>query len=318
MKVKAPGFRVRSSYSVAFSPDGEHLAIVGREVVLWSVSQRKRLRSNSMLKHPSDVAFSPSGQSFCIKNTAGEILTCETASADPVARFIPEFPDEGSGVVYDSESRIVDGSWAGDIRIRSAEDLRPHVVWRAERTMVSSVLRARNGDAWAFAICPKHGHPEFESGADCILVSPSPDPDRLVPLQRQWSQLRGAVLSPSGEQIAVRFGAKEHFVEVVDTRSAKTRAIAAATQGGTNGSMCWSPDGEYLILVERCGFSFRRASNLQEVGWLPCEYPSSVAFSPAAHLIALGDWSNGLVLPWPASLSEFKPRDQPVLGPGAV
>lgn len=318
MKIKPPGFRVRSSYSIAFSPDGEHLATVGREVVLWSVSRRKRLRSNSMLKHPSNVAFSPDGLCFCIKSTAGEILTCVTASADPLARFIPDFHDEGPGVLYFGEHRIVDGSWAGEIRVRPSGDLRPHVIWSAEQTQVNSVLRAADGDAWAFAVCPKHGHPEFERGADSIFVSPSPDPAAFVPLQRQWSMLRSAALSPTGKRLAVRFGAKEHFVEVVDTRSSQVLATAVATQGGTDWSMCWSPGGEHLILVERGGFSFRRASDLREVGWLPTEYPSSVAFSPGAHLIALGDWSNGFVMPWPALLSELRLRDHSVLSTGAV
>ena len=308
MKIKAPGFRIRSSHSVAFSPDGEHLATIGRDVVLWSVSSRKRLRSNSMLKHPQDVAFSPSGRSFCIKNTLGEILTCETASADPVERFIPEQQDEGPRPVYYGEDHLIDGSWSGQVRVRHIDSLAPHVVWSAEQTMVTEVLRSSAGTLWAFAVSAKHGHPEFESGADRIFTSTAPETGFLVSLPRRWSLLRSAALSPSGEYVAVRFDAGEHIVEMVDARSSETLATTTAIPGGTGWRMHWSPEGDYLILIERGGFSFRSASDLQEVGWLPSEFASDVAFSPSGQLVALGDWSNGFVAPWPALLTELGPR----------
>lgn len=308
MKIKAPGFRVGPSYSLAFSPDGQYLAAVGRSVVLWSVSRRERLRSNSVLKDPAFVAFSPTGTSLAIKNTVGEIVVCETATADPMARYVPGKVDEGPGPVFYRNDLMIDASWSGEIRVRSTADLTPRVLWSASNVMVEDVMCAVGGRPWAFTVSRKHGDAEVGSPADFVLLNDDPELAGFVKLQPAWQVLRSAALSPSGEHLAVRFGAKEHFVEIVEVRTSKKLSTAEIGQGGTGWRMCWSPESTHVVLVERSGFSFRAAHDLREVAWLPSEYPADVAFSPAGNLIALGGWKNGIVAPWPAVLDQLQPR----------
>lgn len=54
-------------YEVAFSPDGQLLAVIGRDVVLWDFPRgEKRFRVHP-LSHPSHVAFSRSGDRLAVK-----------------------------------------------------------------------------------------------------------------------------------------------------------------------------------------------------------------------------------------------------------
>lgn len=313
MKVAAPGFSIRRSYHVTFSPDGDHLAVIGRDVVLWSVRERKPLRACRQPRNPSAVDFSPDGARFVVKSTHGELLVCETATAQPIARFAPEEQDEGANPLFASNDRIIDGSWSGEIRVRDATDLTPRVLWRDAHRMVTQVVRSAG--RWAFVATATHRHPDFESdtGGDQVLLGEAPEGRPLRALGRRWRFLHAAALSPVADRVAVRYGTTEPAIEVVDAATGRVTAAGASAFGGTTHEIAWSPDGRVLVLVEAGGFSFRDAADLREIGWLPNEYAASVCFSPDGRLIACGGWQAGLVAPWPELLASV-PHGRP---PGA-
>lgn len=315
MKAKSPGFRVGSAYATAFSADGEHLAVVGRDVVLWSVGRRRRVRSNRMLRHPSSLAFSPSGRLFAAKNTTGEILVCDTATADPVSRFFPTNDDEGPGPWFRNESELVDGSWASEVRTRNLGDLKPSVLWRREHTMVASLVRAAAVDLWAFTAIAKATAAGQPPKPDHVFVGVITDAGAFSCVPGSWSFVRDIALAPDGETFALRFGTPDHKLAIVKAKSGAQMAQAPLTQGGTGWSTSWSPDGSTIVLVEKGGFSFRDSRDLREMGWLPVQYPASISFAPSGTLIALGSWAEGIVAPWPALLETLRPRNASSVSP---
>jgi hypothetical protein len=310
MQLRAPGFRIRSSsYQLAFSPGGDCLAVVGRDVALWSVPKRARLRSARLLSHPASVAFAPSGSVFAVKNTGGEILLCQTATAATLSRFVPDRHDEGANLMFLSESTLLDASWAGEVRVREASNLTPRIVYSAPHSMVTRVSRSRGEGLYACVVEAIHTHPEFEAGADHVLISARPEAGDFAPVGASRRFLRTAALAPSGRTLALRYGTPEHTLAIVDVATGRVAASTAVTQGGTGWALEWSGDGRYVALVESGGFSFRDAETLREVGWLPSPYPSAVDFAPDRGLVALGDWEGGAVAPWPGLLQHLSPRD---------
>lgn len=299
MKVQTPGFRIGASFGVEFSPNGEYLGSVGKSVALWSVSSRKQIRTNSLLKDPAEMAFSPSGSAFAIKNTKGDLVVCETSTADPLAWYTAEDREEGAGPVFVDDAQLVDGTWSGKIRAWGTADLTPKVLWEAPSTMVTFVLPGRARELWLFGVSLRHGHADFEQG-DQLLASEDPIGRDFEPAPKRWRFLRGGALSPSGERAALRHGAREHVLEIIDTETWETVVRRQITQGGSGHGLCWAPEGDYLVVVENGGFSFRSTADLSEVGWLPSKYPSDVVFSPSGRLLALADWNTGtVVVPWP-------------------
>lgn len=311
MEIRAPGFRIRASVEVAFSADGALLAAVGqRAVALWSVSERRRLRSISLLRYPADIAFSPSGGVLAIKNTLGELVLCEPATGNLIARFLPDGRDEGAGIAFLTDDLIIDGSWTGAIRSRSSSRPEPETLWHEDHVMVSELMHSEDRGQWAFVIETKHDHPKFNQGADHILITAAPGSKPFASLSARWRFLKNGALAPAGDRVAVRFGTKDSVLQVVESPSGKRLAEVPVTQGGTGCAVGWSPDATHLIVVEKGGFSFRRAQDLSEVGWLPSPYPSAMAFAPSRGLIALGDWQAGYVAQWPAILGQLTPRDR--------
>lgn len=307
MRVTAPGFRLATSFDVSFSPDHQFLASVGRNVALWSVADRRRLRSISLLRHPSYATFSPHADLLAIKNTFGELLISETATGDPIGRFVPAQSDEGAEPYFLDEEAILDASWDGTIRVRPVATLQPIAVWHAPGVMVTCIACSASRDRWAFLVAAKHDHPDGHEASDAILTSSDPRHSSfaVIPLSRRFA--RNIALAPAGDRVAVRCGTTDHHLEIREWSGAPI-AVVPITQGGTGWAMAWAPDGEHIVVVEAGGFSFRNAKDLSEVGWLAIEYPSAVAFAPSAGLIALGGWQGGMVLRWPELLGALEPR----------
>ena len=91
---------LKVSYEVAFSPDGQLLAVIGRDVVLWDFPRgEKRFRVHP-LSHPSHVAFSRSGDRLAVKNTAGRIVILDPATGQVAVDFGNKRDGEGCGPVF--------------------------------------------------------------------------------------------------------------------------------------------------------------------------------------------------------------------------
>lgn len=178
---------------------------------------------------------------------------------------------------------------------------------------------AHVGRRWVFASTRKHGHPEFDDHATsgAIIVSDDLLGGVFFKLDRHWSWLSEIALSPTGDAVAVRHGAREKAVDVIRIATGERLASSLCTAGGTGEHLAWSPDNRAIVLVEKGGFSFRDVGTLREIGWLPSQYPSHVHFAPSGQLIALGDWSAGIVVAWPALLDGLVPRVQMAPGAGA-
>jgi WD40 repeat protein len=305
MKLKSPAFEIRASYELDFSPGGDRLLVVGRDVALWSVVQRKRLHTISYVRHPSNAVFSPDGSTIVIKDTQGSFMTCDSATTDPLLTFRAPERDEGTKPVFFDSHRFIDASWSGEIRIRSLNDLTPTTLWRTPNAMIKHI--ARSSSTWVFAVSLKHDHPNFESGGDFLLVTPDPTQGVFVAFPRTWRFLRTCALSPNGDRVAIRVGAQNPGLEIVDLPAAHLVCSVPVKQGGTELNVIWAPDGRQLIVAEDGGFSIRNADDLEQIGWWPTRYPADVAFSPDGAFVALADWKRGVVLSWKDLLASAAP-----------
>ena len=112
---------LKVSYKVAFSPDGQLLAVIGRDVVSWDFPRgEKRFRVHP-LSHPSHVAFSRSGDRLAVKNTAGRIVILDPATGQVAVDFGNKRDGEGCGPVFSPCDRyLVDGTWGGRLLVRDA------------------------------------------------------------------------------------------------------------------------------------------------------------------------------------------------------
>ena len=233
----------------------------------------------------------------------GELVRFVTATLEPHASHRPPENDEGAGPIYVRDSSVVDGSWHGTIRVRDVRDLVPRVVWSDPNAMVTRIVRC--GGGCAALVKARHTHPNFEAGADQVLLGDVIGEPTLRSLGRTWRFLSNIAVSPAADRLAVLSGAPPRELEILETSTCTTLASAGVEVGGTGGRLAWSPDANTLVVAERGGFSFRSAVDLRELAWFASPYAAHVSFSPDGTLICLGDWRQGTVLPWPELIAEY-------------
>jgi len=290
---------VGKSYQLRFMGGGDVIA-VGRDLVLWSVLKRKRLRSCHPFKHPGQMDISPSGAHIVVKNTSGQLVVLSSDSLEMVVDVPFDGASEGGRPLYSPcGTQIVDSSWNGLLRLLDCstgnvvhQELsagvmlnsmtcdagrtvfayvkQPKVPDRVSRTPFSHVVTRR----WPFI---EHCETEISVGDAYVdSVSLSPDGNRLAVLQTNISA--------------------EFSLNVIDLSTGGAIASRGVDPGGTNRSLAWSPDGSRLCCVEKGQLSVFDSTSLNYVARHVDAYPCYAEFSADGMHIAIGSWENGTVL----------------------
>jgi WD40 repeat protein len=298
MRAAKPGFGLRSVYDVAFSPDGEWLATVGKKkaVTLWDVRQRRAVANFNPFVHPTFVAFAPDVKSVAIKDTDGAIAICRVPSGAVDCVYTPE-PDEGCRVGFspDGES-LAEGSWSGRIIMRRVADLREVKAESFPQAMVVDASSSADRRLWAFAVSATHDHPKYGRAADFVTVRRWPPAGkRAVCKLGPWQRLERAQLNADGTRLAVVLGAGRLIV--IDVKSPKRQKTVPIRNPVECRALAWSPDGQLLVTNQDPGYTIHRADDLSVIARVEEKYPSAAAFSPDGQWLALGSWKEGVVLP---------------------
>ena len=127
---------IGTSYGVAFSPDGNIVCAIGRNVVLWDAHRRRRLASAQPFSHPAHAFFVPDDDSVLVKNTAGDVVRLDAVTLGVRSALGGRDHGEGPGPIAMPQGLFVEGSWGGLLMVRSVEDGRTVFTERHPDSMV--------------------------------------------------------------------------------------------------------------------------------------------------------------------------------------
>ena len=265
-----------SNYCLAFSPDGERLAIgrVSGGIVIYSTPEGKKLAEWESSPGMDSLAFSPDGQQLLEVGQYKQINLWEAASG----RLIWGRPDETPRAVFTSNGQLILASSRASLRFLKTSDGSVAREFPAGHTWINSIAikpdgaRAWLGDAYGFlrSVDLKDGHVIFETHADNDAVNRLaylPDGDRLVTLAnltgnrssvQVWDADRGTVLRllPGGSGYSSSFSIHPVSEELVLSRGARTKVWDLAWRrpkfrswpGASNNSLCfWQKDAWLFV-----------------------------------------------------------------------
>jgi WD40 repeat protein len=289
--------KIKTSYEVAFSPDGLTVLALGRDISLWSINDRKKQWRVHPFSHPSNGTFSPDGKSIAIKNTAGQIVVLDAATGVTEFDFKNQSEGEGSNVCFSPlGDQLIDGSWDGLLTVRSR--CSKEILFRTQflGEMVTRIHKSNTGDFFISEHHPKATTYDKPPG-NCYFLKwtwpiGSVEPKR-IPFNAPF--VKSSALHPTGRCMVVVYGAPQNKMVLFDLSGGDIRWIQEVQFGGSGSSLKWSHCGQFVGAVQgdRIAVYYFKDGALIESRGLP--YPSDVDFSPDTSLIAFGSWQEGFV-----------------------
>lgn len=304
---------IAKSNSVRFTPDGTRLVVVGQRVAIWNLETRKRQGSYRPFAHPNHLDISPSGRHAVVKNTSGA-LCIMTLDEAPTMRVLPHRFGEGSGAVFSADGEsIVDGCWGGQFTVWSAETGQPVQGDVIDGAMITALACDARREQFVFHRQPMHDGRSTPVPDEALVVRHWPIYDNVeLTLCADWGPVTVPAFSPDGRLLAV---AQLDALTIIDV-GRRVEVVSRALDGtfGAGQAVSWSPDGRWVACIEAHQLSVFDAATLERRARRPVDYACDVAFSPDGRFVAIGAWSNG-VLVAVDDLEPWAEGDPVALGP---
>lgn len=282
--------KLKVVYTSQFSPDGQTLVTVGRDIVAWNVASRSKHYRVHPVSHPSNLSFSPDGDRIAIKNTVGRIVILDAATGAVQRELDPGRDGEGSEILFSPcGDYLVDGAWNGALTVRSASS--GEFLFRRifANQLITAVKRSADGLNWFILHSPRKSGPAEVPADPYITVWkwPFTTIDRTIPLPRlAWA----IAASPDGAMLATYTDEQLSVIRVHDQAIQRSVTVAHTKM------ISWSPTGHELGTATYSGITFYSVPDLVPVAEIAFEFACDVKWSPNGELVALGDWKCGLLM----------------------
>jgi WD40 repeat protein len=273
---------IKTSYAVAFSPNGTTCLTLARDVSLWSLASHKKAWHSHPVSQPS-----------------GRIVTLAADTGKVCLDLKNEKDGEGSNLLFSPCGQyIVDASWKGILTLRDAYSGQVNYQREHDGEMLCRVHSIRAGTAWIVEHSPRamtHDQPPADA---YFTLSTWPLPDSTpIALGIRLPFICSSAASEDGSRLAVLFGAPPRDLRVYELPSERIVWQAEVEVGGTGGALRWSPCGRFLASVQSGCITHYSGESGDRLSEFPLPFPSDAAYSPDSRLIALGSWQSGEVRP---------------------
>jgi len=284
------------SYALTFSGNGR-LAVLSRRVSLWDVDARTRVWEARPCPHPASAAFSPDDGLLAIKDASGAIVILDAATGATLCDFANADDGEGSGPAFSADGRsIVDGSWAGWLRVRRVDSGAIELAHEYPGEMITAIHPIQQGARWVVVHSIKASSTAAPRTATYCSVWEWPLRDRpLFETSLSASFVTSSALSPDGAFLAL-IGSPAVTLAVIRVEGGASVASTKVNIGGSTAALCWSPNGTRLASVQAEHVVEYSWPDLTVVNALDVPYPACVAYAPDGRTRAIGSWTRGRVI----------------------
>lgn len=273
---------------------------------MWDLSTWAKSWRVHPFSHPGYASFSPDGSRLAVKNTGGQILVLDSASGATKHNFDNTKDGEGSGPEFSSDGQaIVDGSWAGWLRVRRTDSGAVEFEHEYPREMITAVHRTADGARWVvihseIATKPVHDQHKYY----CSVWAWPFDRGMQYEQPLDFNGITSTDLSPDGTLLAVNHGWSPVKLSVIQLNDGAEMAAVDVQFGLGSCTVSWSPNMSCLASVQEGRVVQYTWPGLKVLSEWEVPYAADVAYAPDGGLLAIGSWAVGAVVKAQVQLCE--------------
>jgi WD40 repeat protein len=287
------------AYHGACSGNGTKIACDGRRVNVFDVASREKISSSFPFSYAGHPAFSPNASLLALKSTTGRIGVVDSATGGTLFDHKNQKEGEGCGVYFSPDgTELIDGSWKGLVTVRKA--LGSTIVKREDYPgeMIARISHDDRRHNWLFEHVRKLNGSQKQRDSDYLVLRNWPFTEGHSKTFDFDTYIRNATLSPDGSLICAGCDDKAGQRSVQIFRVSDGAIVATTCEPEFNGTndLTWSPDQQFIGLLQSKQFIFYRSSDLTVVARVPGRFLSSMCFLPNSNLVALGSWQTSILV----------------------
>ncbi|WP_405931435.1 WD40 repeat domain-containing protein [Streptomyces sp. NBC_00827] len=263
--------------AVAFSPDGDLLAVASHEVSLWDPVTRQQA-GPPLSGHEgsaSAVAFAPNGRLLATARTDGAIWLWDTETRRRLGAPLAAHEHAVTALAFSPDGALLASSDTSGVGV-----LWNTSTWEATRITARTNAMAFSPAGDSLAVAGPDGEVQLRH------LSPE---DVVVTLRGSSSGVRALAFSPDGRRLAT--GCDDHTVRLWDTSSWKPRSERLIDRDSEIRALAFSPDGHVFATSNANGDVQLWDRDVEHPLGLPLTVDSAaatIAFSPDGQLLATG------------------------------
>lgn len=282
------------SYRAQFSRTGSLLVTLSRDIVVWDVERRaKRYRAHPF-SHPSHCSIHPNETQIVVKNTSGTIALLDAQDGMLVRLLDPAKGNEGSNIAYSSCGEyIVDGSWNGQLTVRSATSGKVSFQKTFPGEMIKKIVHSDHDGRWFVVHQPKSTSHDLTKALPYVSIWAWPFDSPVDILRPSANFINEIAASPDGRSLGI---VGHDLISVMDLAEKRFVGSVPFHHGGTGFAMNWSPDSQEFATIQKNSVVFYDAATLLQRRSIDLQFASDIAYSPDGSLVALGSWEAGVLI----------------------
>jgi len=294
LKVQTLATGLKTMYSCAFSPDGEHIVIDGQTVIAWEAEKAKTRVLNN--QGGCDFAYSPDGDRMVIANTR-ELVVWDAEKDE-------KFGEMEIHAGYDILTMVLACAYSPD-GSQIASGMNEEVkLWDAETCRELAILKGHSDIVEDCEYSPDGRYILSASRDKTLRLWNAESSDETADFQQHDGNINCCDFSPDGRRILSAGASNANSDVLVLWDLASKRSMTTYQDYMWAGKCVFSPDGRRMASASKNAFMIRDVVSKKEIirfeGWI--DYVNDCAFSPDGKLIvsAGGILDEGELILWDA------------------